>query len=284
MRSDPAPRAVFTSARRHPGPQSFAGECGDALVKILAYGAALVLIGVVVFTAANPLTDKVLQSAAEAAIELGADTAPSAQPAWSAALRSQPAFAVSQLDLPGKLESTEVLRNSDGGRKDVIRFAAPGEPPAAEIEVYRLGDEVRHAPPAAADLAARMDPGGIATIQPAGLVETKFGTAALFDLAGSRVRQPGCLGFIKTIESAGLRLSGWTCQGDTLVQRSAAAACLLDRLVLLSAGNDAAIAETFARAELRRTRCDGIHAQPIASADWITDGGAPGLRGRLGAN
>lgn len=277
MRSDPAPHAAFTSARRHPGPQSFARECGDALVKIVAYGAALVLIGVGVFAAVNPLTDKFLQSAAQAAVELGADATPAAQPAWSPALRSQPAFAVSQLDLAGKLESTEVLRHPDGGRKDVIRVAAPGEPPVAEIEVYRLGDEARHAPPAAADLAGRMDPVGIATIQPAGLVETKFGTAALFDLVGGRA--PGCLGFLKTIEPAGLRLSGWTCQGDTLVQKSAAAACLLDRLVLLSAGNDGGIAETFARAELRRTRCDGPHAQPVASADWITSGAGPGLRG-----
>ena len=74
--------------------------------------------------------------------------------------------------------------------------------------------------------------------------------------------------------------SGWSCQGDGLPAQRAAVTCMLNRLILLTAGNDPKLAELFARAELRRTSC--ATASPAApSADWVTSAGNPLLRGTL---
>lgn len=271
MRFSPAFHAASARARIHPALTSFADECRDTVVRILAYVGALALLGVIVFYAANPLTDAAL----------GAATEPASRPGWSVASRSHPAFAVSQFDAPGKTAGYEILRHPDGGRKDVLRLAAPGEPPAVEIEIYRLGAE-RPALPPQADLAARMDPSGTATIQNAGVLDSKFGPVALFSLAGAASPAAGCLGFVKAVETAPLRLSGWTCQGDTGPQRRAAAACLLDRLVLLAAGGDPATADVFARAELRRGACPANQrGASAASGDWVTTLQEPRLRGGL---
>jgi hypothetical protein len=52
-------------------------------------------------------------------------------------------------------------------------------------------------------------------------------------------------------------------------------ACALDRLTMLSAGNDPRLAELFARAELKRAGCSNSAAAP----DWVTATGEPQLRG-----
>ena len=75
-----------------------------------------------------------------------------------------------------------------------------------------------------------------------------------------------------------MRISGWSCQGDTLPARRAAIACMLNRLALLDAGNDPKLAELFARAELRRSDC-AASAAPALSADWVTGSDNPRLRG-----
>jgi hypothetical protein len=53
---------------------------------------------------------------------------------------------------------------------------------------------------------------------------------------------------------------------------------VLNRLTLLSAGNDPKLAELFARAELRRGDC-AASAVPTLSADWLKGGDASLLRG-----
>jgi hypothetical protein len=264
MRSNPAFGAAPDRGRIHPALRSFADECREALVRMLAYVGALALIGLIVFYAANPVTDAAVTAASE----------PAARPGWGVATRSYPAFDVSQIDLPGTTANSEILRHPDGGRKDILRWAAPGQPAAAEIELYRLGDEAHGMPDAAADIAARLDPssGGA---QPAGLIDSKFGTVTLFDLAGRANR---CLGFFKRIDDAALRISGWSCAGDSLPQRRAAVACMLDRLILLSAGSDTALASAFARAELRRQGCTSGSAMS-ATADWVLGAQNPRLRG-----
>ncbi|MGX7744660.1 hypothetical protein [Rhodopseudomonas parapalustris] len=269
MRSNPALRGAASYSRIHPALTSFAEECRDTVLRVLAYVGALALIGLIVFYTANPLTDAALTAA----------TTAEAGPGWSAADRSHPAFAVSQLDWPGKTETTEILRHPAGGRKDILRFAAPGEPAAAEIEIYRIGGEAP-GPTAEADLASRMDPGGTAAIETAGVIDTKFGPVPLFSLAGGDRPAGACVGFVKPIEAAGLRISGFSCRGETGPERRAAAACLLDRLVLLS--GDAATAAAFAQAELRRSGCAPNQLPTAADrADWVTGVQDPVLRGRL---
>jgi len=260
--------------RIHPALRSFADECRDAAIRMLAYVGALALIGMVVFYAANPLTD--------AAISAGTST-PAERPGWSVATRSPPAFAISQPDKAGRSTEYEILRHPGGGRKDVLRFGTAGQRPTAEIEIYRLGSEATRDGPPAAELAARMDPGGARATQHAGLIDTKFGPVTLLGLAGGSGPTAACLGFVKPVDQAGLRIAGWSCAGDNAPQRRATIACLLDSLVLLSAGNDAAVAEVFAQAELRRSGC-GPDRLPTASTDWIFSGRDPDLRGRLSLN
>ncbi len=75
----------------------------------------------------------------------------------------------------------------------------------------------------------------------------------LLRLAGGADGARSCLGFVKRIDEPDLQISGWSCQGDTLPARRAAIACMLNRLTLLTAGNDPKLAELFAHAELRRS-------------------------------
>jgi hypothetical protein len=82
-----------------------------------------------------------------------------------------------------------------------------------------------------------------------------------------------------------LNLVAWWCNpGWELVQRGQVA-CLLDRLMLISAGGDERLAEFFARAERAREAC---HTSPILGStpkrpdDWIFAKAEPKLRGLLG--
>jgi hypothetical protein len=57
-----------------------------------------------------------------------------------------------------------------------------------------------------------------------------------------------------------------------------AIACVLNRLILLTSGNEPKLAEMFARAEFRRGSCAAA-AAPTISADWMTGAENPVLRG-----
>jgi hypothetical protein len=83
---------------------------------------------------------------------------------------------------------------------------------------------------------------------------------------------------MKRVSDSNVRISGWSCQGDNLPSRRAAISCMLNRLTLLSTGNDPKLAELFARAELRRSDCATSAAPPL-SADWLMGSNNPRLRG-----
>ncbi len=239
----------------HPALKSFANEWCSMLAPLMAYVGALALLAIAGFHLWDLLP-------AGDAVE------PSAK-VWSLATRSYPAFAVSQFDLAGKTETYEIFRHPEGGRKDVFHWAGQDEKPVAELEIYRPGGELAQSEPAIAEIAARMDPTGLHELETAGIIDSKFGTVTLLRLTGSADDVPACLGFIKRLDEPDLRISGWSCQGDTWPARRAAVGCILSRLILLTAGNDPKLAELFARAELKRASC-GPTATPGASADWVT--------------
>ena len=264
MRSFRAIRAnpSYTTAI-HPALTSFADECCGTLARLIAYVGTLALLAIV----GIHLWDQ---------LPAGEAIAPSARAGWNQALRSYPAFAVSQFDSSEKTETYQILRHPEGGRKDVLRWTVQGDKPVAELEIYRPGGEFDPSEPNS-DIAARMDPGGAGELEAAGIIDSKFGAVTL-------LRHPGdagsCLGFFKRIDAPNLQISGWSCLGDALPALRAAVGCMLSRLILLTAGNDPKLAELFARAELRRTNCAA--ASPAApSADWVTSAGNPFLRGRL---
>jgi hypothetical protein len=245
----------------HPQLTSFADECCATLARLFAYVGALALLAIVGIHLWDQLPDAAL--------------APAVQMGWSTATRSSQAFAISQPELLGKTDIYEILRHPLGGRKDIIRWAGAGERPAAEVEIYRPGGELSLAEPATSDIAEQMGASGH-ELEAAGVVDSKFGTVTLLRLAGRADDASACLGFMKNLDNPALRISGWTCQGDTLPARRAAVGCMLNRLILLSAGNEPKLAELFARAELKRGGCG-----PAASASWVTDTENPKLRGAL---
>jgi hypothetical protein len=251
-------------ARIYPALKSFADECCGTLARLFVYVGALALFGI----GAIHLWDQL------PALET-AETP--AKASWSVATHSFPAFAVSQFDLAGKTEAYEILRHPGGGRKDIFRWAAPGEKPVAELEIYRLGGESVQSGPDVTDIAARMDPKDARELEAAGIIDSKFGPVTLLRLAGKADNAPSCLGFLKRFDGPGLRISGWSCQGDTLPARRAAVGCILNRLILLTAGNEPKLAELFAHAELKRGSCTPA-ATSAPTVDWVTDAENPRLR------
>ena len=249
----------------HPALNSFADECAGTLARLAAYVGVLTLLAM----AGLRLWDQ---------LPVAATAEPAAKAGWSQALRSHPAFAVSQLDLPEKTETYEIFRHPEGGRKDILHWMSQGEKPVAELEIYHPGGEFSPSDATGVEIAARMDAQG--GLEAAGVIDSKFGPVALLRLADNAEGAKSCLGFIKRIADPNLQISGWTCHGDGLPARRAAIGCMLNRLTLLTAGNEPKLAELFARAELKRGNCAAA-AAPATSPDWVMGTENPRLRGLL---
>lgn len=242
----------------------FADEVAGTLARLFAYVGALALVVILALYGLDQLP----------AID-ASDGSAKSDPGWSEATRSYPAFSVSSLDPLENTEPYSILRHAQGGRRDILRWSRDHKP-LAELQIYRPGGEFDGSLSAAADLAARMGIDQEATLESAGLIDSKFGTVALLQPTTASGEALSCLGFFRKIDDPALELSGWSCQGETLPARRAAIACTLNRLTLLSAGNEPKLAELFARAELRRRGCGSA---PLA--DWVTATENPRLRGRL---
>jgi hypothetical protein len=82
-------------------------------------------------------------------------------------------------------------------------------------------------------------------------------------------------------------LAAWLCNSGPEIVAQGQFACLLDRIALMSSGNDDQLAEFFARAELRRSFCNlqssFVSPTPHRPDDWIHAKRKPPLRGRLTA-
>ena len=106
------------------------------------------------------------------------------------------------------------------------------------------------------------------------MLDSKFGAVALLRQAG-RTEANSCLAFFKRSDDPALQFSGFSCERDSLPARRAAIGCMLDRLTLLTSGNEPKLAEFFAHAELKRGGC----APTSLMADWMTSTENPQLRG-----
>lgn len=254
-----------TTTTIHPVLRSFALTRRVIAVRLLAYFSGLAVLAAIL---ANLL----------AAAPAGTVMVRSSPRGWTPASRPHPAFAVSHLDLIRKTETYEILRHPHGGRKDILRWSpGPSESPVAEIEIYRPGDELGAFAAADADLGLRMGPAGRGEAQAAGVIDTKFGPVALLRFSSAPSASQACLGFVKTFDVPKVRLSGWSCQTGSASAQRTFVGCALNRLTLLSAGNDPKMAELFARAELRRSDC----AATASSTDWATGPQEPVLRGSI---
>jgi hypothetical protein len=208
--------------RIHPALNRFADECRRMLVHLAAYLGVLALLVILGAHLWGQWPD-------------AAGNEPVAKAGWSLATRSYPAFAVSQIDSYGITETYQIFRHPQGGRKDVLRWAARGEKPVAELEIYRPGGESSGSGTGIGEIAARMEPEGWHAFEAAGVIESKFGPVTLLQLVGDANDAASCLGFIKHMDEPDVRISGWSCQGDDMPARRAAVGCMLNRLVLLTA-------------------------------------------------
>jgi hypothetical protein len=269
MRSFSAdPASSHYTTRIHPALSRFTDEVRGTLARLSAYAMALALLAILGTALWGALTNATL-------------TEPATAGSWSQVERPARAFAVGQANLHDKTEVYEIFRHPAGGRKDTLRWIAADGKPVAELEIYRPGGELHQQDRVAAELSAGMDhPGGAREFEAAGLIASKFGAVTLRGPSGSADDGRACLGFIKRIADPPLQISGWSCQGDDIPARRAAVGCMLNHLVLLTAGNDAKLAELFARAELRRSDCAATAASAL-SADWVTGVDNPRLRGAL---
>ena len=255
--------------RVHPVLMNFAEEFRALTVRLLAY---LCGVGALALIAADLFSGGGIDTV-EASVPLRS------REVWSAAVRPQPAFAAPMVDFASQSASYEIFRHPEGGRKDLLRWsAALGETALTQIELYRPGNELVAFGPPAAEVAMRATQGQTETVQAAGIIETKFGAVALIGFSTPIGGKPqACIGFAHSFEQPRMQISGWSCQGESAQVQRQAVACAIDRLTMLSAGNDPKLAELFAHAERRRTGC----GTPSAMADWLTATNEPVLRGRL---
>ena len=259
----PEASTAATPTQIHLALANFADEVVGMLARLFAYVGVLALFAILGLAAFGRLPNL-------------RDDEPALKPGWSVADRSHPAFAVSLRDSSEKTASYTILRHPEGGRRDVMRWTGEADKPVAELDIYREGGEFDVTRPATADLAVQMGLGANVPLEQAGLVDTKFGPVVLFRPTGTAMGAQACLGYLKRNEEPALQISGFSCQGDSLPARRAAIACTLNRLTLLTSGNDPNLAELFAHAELKRRGCDAA-----GSSDWLLGAANAQLRGAL---
>ncbi|CAN7216116.1 hypothetical protein [Bosea sp. LjRoot237] len=113
-------------------------------------------------------------------------------------------------------------------------------------------------------------------------IETKFGTVETADVGlsdGAAGR--ACIAFRHLDAAAHLSFSGWWCGSEAKPADRAQLTCLIDRIDLLSAGDDPELRASFARTELNRR--PGCSVPRLAATgrkgSWLdADGKAPTLR------
>jgi hypothetical protein len=231
----------------HPVLHSWREELSGHFVRVMAYVGAVTLLSI----AAAQFVQSDRSEPVKAAI------APIYRLDWIEIEKPFPAFDLSIPEAAGQPSSYAVRRHVNGsGRKDIMSLGVPdGVTPYLHVEIYRPGSEIEHFgdPIQAIEQNTEgLGPTDLRVLEPP--LATKFGpmTVAAFRTTKGATRE--CLGFVRAYVDPLLRLSGWFCQGETLVRESTLA-CALDRLALLSAGSEPKVGAIFAQAELNRSFC-----------------------------
>ena len=196
----------------------------------------------------------------------------------------------------------------DGAREDMLTFGAPGSAkPFLRLSVLRTTGHLAaaqdvtgsdRAEPLADDLARLADAGdeSVTALHGEAAISTRLGIMTVADL---RLRDDGvptpCLGFRGFPGgSDGLRILGFACGVAGKPIERAALACMIDRIDLLSAGDDRRLRAIFVAAEREsasscsdgRVRSSGGLMTALgAHSTWLDrDADLPPLRGLLEAS
>ncbi len=228
----------------HPALHSWREQLPAHLVRLLAYGSAVAVLSLVAAQLGQtPAVKSVIR--------------PVAKPQWVEIERPFPAFDLAIPEAASEPAGYATRRHAGGGgRKDILTVGQPGGvTPFLQVEIYRPGGEAKSfgaAGPAIEKDAEGLGPADLRTID--GPLASKFGPLTLLTFKTTKGPARYCLGFARVWDDPLLRLSGWFCQGESLVRESTLA-CALDRLTLLSAGSEPKTGALFAQAELNRGFC-----------------------------
>lgn len=215
---------------------------------------------------------------------------------WSKVLKPIAIFGVSAPELAGLPQRHESWRHSHGGRDDRLGFgefapvrqgsAAPGIGVHVHLSIQRSGEIPREDTRAfyidlvrqSADLGLSVEKAQ----QPTPLT-TKFGVMEVADATmtmGQHHR--ACLAFRFASERQPFRMAGWWCGAGAKPADRRQLACLLDRVDLLSAGEERDLRSLFTAAEKARDpACSSQRMVNIGrKTSWLdADSIAPSLRG-----
>jgi hypothetical protein len=255
--------------------RSVPNDIRATIVRIFAYMGALAILAIAAASFFEP-------PAGVAAIE------PAPRPQWVNVERPHPAFELVMPELGVSAPDYVIQRRSaDGARKDLLIWGdAAAAGPYVTVEIYRPVSDSESFIDAPSEIAARIIAFTVTDdVKVAGTIDSKFGAMALVDFAiaaqsahkGARQdmqkdaqqdvrngRTRRCLGFVHPFAEPLMQISGWYCSAGEEVVDRATLACLLDRLTIISAGGDPALAGLFARAEIKRNFCG--QRSPILAA------------------
>jgi hypothetical protein len=243
-------------------------EAGAIAIRLAAYLGTLAVIAIVLIRLFPIARSEALVAAP-------------VKPQWAAMERPYAAYAVAFPDILDPKPGYTVLRSMGGGRKDIATFEgkdtksgrAAGR--SAMIEIYRPGSEFTgFQMPRDEIVALASQAGTVEGAANAPAIESRFGPMALVDFTlTSDGVQRGCLGFVGRTNKPQLQIAGWFCNAGPGMVARPAVVCGLDRLTLLSAGNDPRLAQFFAQAELKAATCNPRYASagtPFRQPDWLT--------------
>ncbi len=172
-----------------------------------------------------------------------------------------------------------------GGREDTLAFgpASPGDEPSLRLAIYRIGQEAAPHPRFFVDMARLAAQAGLAvthSAQPGGMA-TRFGAFETADISLTSPRgEAACLGYRLEAPAPGLRIAGYACGAPGRPMDRRTLACVLDRLDLVSAGDDQPLARFFVAAEQGRGEGCGGQRGRVQKTSWLDPGvGKPPLRG-----
>lgn len=204
---------------------------------------------------------------------------------WVAVPRPIAQFGLQSPELDRQQPTYEVRQSANGTREDVLAFGGFTETkPHLLMRVLTGRVEGELSQPFVIALVRQAALRGM-SVQRSGtptMIETKFGPvetadATLSDGAASRA----CIGFRHEGVAAEVSFSGWWCGTAQRPADRQQLICLVDRLDLLSAGDDRTLRATFARTELNRQQAclPPRLSNTGRKTSWLdADGRAPPLK------
>lgn len=210
------------------------------------------------------------------------------KPTWIPVIRPIHLFALEAPELIKAAANYDAVRSTTSdGREDNLSFGSAARVDALfmRVSVYRLGSEAKDPVPFFVDLSRRAASVGLAVgkTTPGEAMATKFGDMEIAETKlGMNEIERSCLAFRRALPGEKLRLAGWYCAPAGSFAGRAGLSCLIDRLALLSAGEDNTLRDSFVAAERRRPAACGkgpLFAASAGTAPLPAEIGPAKLRG-----